>query len=332
MSNAQQDPDEQQHDHPTPAETEVASSPPPEDVQSEAEPGLTAGETSSSPDLTEEEIEKARQETPLNADITFEVIRRRGEEELARPLAALFFSGLAAGLSMGFSLLTEGLLHTYLPDAPWTPLVSKLGYSVGFLMVILGSQQLFTENTLTAIIPLLARRSRKALGQVARLWGVVLAANLIGALIFAWGISGTTVLDPAVQESLHVISLVAAEGSTWQLILQGVFAGWLIALMVWMLPATQGGKTGIIVLLTYLIGIGGFPHIIAGSVEVLYAVVQGGLPWSNYLLHWAPATLLGNVIGGVALVSALNYAQVFAGGGRRRKHITIRESGPWRMR
>lgn len=290
------------------------------------------GESSSSPDLTEEEVEKARQETPLNADITFEVIRRRGEEELARPLTALFFSGLAAGLSMGFSLLAEGLLHTYLPEAAWTPLVSKLGYSVGFLMVILGSQQLFTENTLTAIIPLLYRRSRRALIDVARLWGVVLLANLLGALIFAWGISGTAVLDPAARESLYVIGLLAAEGTAWQLILQGIVAGWLIALMVWMLPATQGGKTAIIVLLTYLIGLGGFPHIIAGSVEVLYAVVRGGLPWGDYLLHWAPATLLGNVIGGVALVSALNYAQVFAGGGRQRDRVPITRPGPWQVR
>ena len=330
MTNRETDPEHTDPDARSPAETEIASSPSP-GVTDQAKPGGTA-EGSASPDLTEEEIEKARQETPLNADITFEVIRRRGEEELARSLKALFFSGLAAGLSMGFSLLAEGLLHAYLPEAAWTPLVSKLGYSVGFLMVILGSQQLFTENTLTAIIPLLSRKTRSALVDVAQLWGVVLLANLLGALIFAWGISGTTVLDPTARESLHVISLIAAEGTVWQLILQGIFAGWLIALMVWMLPATQGGKTAIIVLMTYLIGLGGFPHIIAGSVEVLYAVVHGGLPWTEYLLRWAPATLLGNVIGGVALVSALNYAQVFAGGGRRRDRVPVRRTGPWNVR
>ncbi len=328
---------------PTPPDDRDPSDPPPhgsdagdadtrKPEESREPDGAAVVESSSSPDLTEEEIEKARQETPLNADITFEVIRRRGEEELARPLAALFFSGLAAGLSMGFSLLAEGFLHTFLPDAGWAPLVSKLGYSVGFIMVILGSQQLFTENTLTAIIPLLARRTRSALVDVLQLWGVVLAANLIGAFIFAWGVSNASVLDPAVHESLHVIGLVAADGTIWQLILQGIMAGWLIALMVWMLPATQGGKTWIIVLMTYLIGLGGFPHIIAGSVEVLYAVAHNGLPWSRYLLHWAPATLLGNVIGGVALVSALNYAQVFAGGGRRRERVAVTRRVPWRKR
>ena len=283
-----------------------------------------------SPELTEEEIEKAEQETPLNADITYEVIRRRGEEELGRPSAALFFSALAAGLSMGFSLVAEGLLTTFLPTADWAPLVTKLGYSVGFLMVILGSQQLFTENTLTAVIPLLSRRTRSAFRNVGRLWSVVLLANLIGAAVFAWGIANTSTLEPQVHESLRVIGLHAAEGSLLELVLKGIFAGWLIALMVWMLPATRGSKTIIIMLMTYLIGLGGFPHIVAGSVEVLYSVAVGDLPLADYLLRYAPATLVGNVLGGVALVSALNYAQVTAGGGKRQgapPWVSSRE--PW---
>ncbi|MDX1675840.1 MAG: hypothetical protein R3314_13690, partial [Longimicrobiales bacterium] len=69
------------------------------------------------------------------------------------------------------------------------------------------------------------------------------------------------------------------------------------------------------------------------SVEVLYAVVHGGLPWTEYVFRWAPATLLGNVIGGVALVSALNYAQVFAGGGRRTDRVpAVKQNGPWDLR
>jgi formate/nitrite transporter FocA (FNT family) len=293
--------------------------------------GVAEPEAGETPDLSEQEIEKAEQETPLNADITYEVIRRRGEEELARPSAALFFSALAAGLSMGFSLLAEGFLHTYLPDAEWSPLVSKLGYSVGFLMITLGNQQLFTENTLTAIIPLLGRRTRSAFLNVCRLWGVVLLANLLGATVFAWGVAETGVLNPEFHESLRVIGLHAAEGGWLQLVLQGIFAGWLIALMVWMLPASTS-QISIVVILTYLIGLGGFPHIIAGSIEVLYSVAQGDLALSEYLVRWAPATLLGNVIGGVALVSALNYAQVFAGGGRSRgKKWARRPMPPWRI-
>ncbi len=289
-------------------------------------------ERGSSPELTEQEIEKAEREAPLNADITYEVIRRRGEEELSRPSAALFFSGLAAGLSMGFSLVAEGLLRTHLPDAPWSTLVSKLGYSVGFLMITLGSQQLFTENTLTAIIPLLSRRSGSALLNVARLWAVVLGANLLGAAIFALGTSHTPVLDGPVQAALLQIGTEAASGSWLQLLLQGVFAGWLIALMVWMLPAAQGGQVPIIVMMTYLIGVGGFPHIVAGSVEVIYAVGADGLTWADYALRYAPPTLAGNVVGGVALVSALNYAQVIAGGGRPKRTGALSGSRRWRFR
>ncbi len=285
-----------------------------------------------SPDLSEQEIEKAEREAPMNADITFEVIRRRGEEELSRPSAALFFSGLAAGLSMGFSLVSEALLSTHLPDAGWTPLVSKLGYSVGFLMITLGSQQLFTENTLTAIIPLLSRRTRSALLDVARLWAVVLAANLIGAVIFALGAADTTVFDPPTKAALLAIGVDAASGTGTQLFLQGIFAGWLIALMVWMLPATQGGQVPIIVTMTYIIGLGGFPHIVAGSVEVLYAVGADGLSWADYALRYAPPTLVGNVVGGVALVSALNYAQVIAGGGRRAAAAARLTGARWRFR
>ena len=289
-------------------------------------------ETPTSPALSDEEIERAEQETPLNADITYEVVRRRGEEELARPSAALFFSGLAAGLSMGFSLVAEGLLRRYLPEAAWVPLVSKVGYSVGFLMITLGSQQLFTENTLTAIIPLLSRRTREAFTNVGRLWAVVLFANLLGAALFAWGIVHTPVFDPGVRAVFATIGAEAARGSWPQLLLQGVFAGWLIALMVWMLPATQGGKTGIVVLMTYLIGLGGFPHIIAGSVEVLYMVALDELTWGHYLLRYATPTLIGNVVGGVALVSALNYAQVTAGGGRRRpRKDWFRRQRPWQI-
>src|SRR5919112_2696053 len=111
------------------------------------------------PELEEQEKKKADEEESLNANITYEVIRREGEQELGRSPQALAWSGLAAGLSMGFILVAEGLLRSHLPEASWRPLVAKLGYSVGFLIVILGSQQLYTENTLTPIVPLMARKS-----------------------------------------------------------------------------------------------------------------------------------------------------------------------------
>src|SRR3954454_9630144 len=120
----------------------------------------------------------ADERTAPSGKVVYKAILKEGEEELERPSAALFWSGLAAGLSMGFSMVAEGLLTAHLPDAPWRPLVAKLGYSVAFLIVVLGRQQLFTENTLSPVLPLLKRKDRATAANVLRLWGVVLAANL----------------------------------------------------------------------------------------------------------------------------------------------------------
>jgi len=92
--------------------------------------------------------QKAKDEETLDAAATHEVVRIEAEKELERTASALAWSGLAAGLAMGFSFVTEGVLRSKLPDADWRPLIAKLGYPVGFLIVILGSQQLYTENTL----------------------------------------------------------------------------------------------------------------------------------------------------------------------------------------
>src|SRR5829696_3118155 len=185
------------------------------------------------PELEEKEKRKADEEQSLNASITYEVVRREGEKELERSPQALAWSGLAAGLSMGFILVAEGLLRSHLPDAPWRPLIAKLGYSVGFLIVILGSQQLYTENTLTPIVPLLTRKSGEMLGRVLRMWGIVLVTNLVGTILFAWVVARTTVFDMEVHTAFLGVAREALRGDFATTLLRAIFAGWLIALLVW---------------------------------------------------------------------------------------------------
>jgi formate/nitrite transporter FocA (FNT family) len=192
-------------------------------------------------------------------------------------------------------------------------LLTNLGYPFGFLIVIIGRQQLFTENTLTAIIPLLARRNLTTFVSVLRLWAVVLAANLVGAHLFAWVVSNTPMFSPEIQHALREVALRAAAVSFGSAILRGIFAGWLIAMVVWMLAASSHGKVGIIVILTYVVGLSGLTHVIVGSVEVLFLVMIGAKSWFSYLAGYMIPTLIGNIIGGVSLVSAVNHAQVVAG-------------------
>ncbi len=263
--------------------------------------------------LRRSERRRAAERTAPGPQVVHEAIRREGEEELSRSSHALFWSGVAAGLSMGFSLVGEAVLESALPQAAWRPLVAKLGYSLGFVFVVLGRQQLFTETTLTAVLPLLVRPSRERLLQVARVWGVVLAANVLGALLFAVALRPEGLLTPEQHRTMAEIGAHALAPGPAMLLVRGVFGGWLIALMVWLLPASAGSRFFVIVVVTWLVGAGEFAHSVAGSVDVLYRVVAGDTGVGEYLLRFLLPVLVGNSLGGVALVAALNHAQVVAG-------------------
>ena len=261
--------------------------------------------------LSRDEEHEVRKRSALRAAVVFETVRREGETEASRPALALGFSGLAAGLSMGASLVGTGVLQAYLPDAPWRPLVANLGYTLGFLIVILGRQQLFTENTLTAILPVLddPNKGLKFL-QMLRLWGIVLVTNLIGAAIFAEVVAKTAMFDPRVKAAFLTIGLHALHPTFAEIVWRGILAGWLIALVVWLLPAADAQRVWIIVMITWLVGAAGLSHIIAGSVEGLYAVAAGDWSWSAYVGGFLVPVFIGNSIGGVGLVAILNYGQV----------------------
>jgi formate-nitrite transporter family protein len=277
------------------------------------------------PELTEKQREEAEERTSVSVDVVHEAIRHDGEEELKRPVSALAWSGLAAGLSMGFSFVGQALLYAHLPDNAWRPLVSNLGYPLGFLIVIIGRQQLFTENTLTAIIPLLARRNVSTLLRVARLWAVVLAANLVGAHLFAWVVGNTPMFKPDVQAGMLALAKQAAEVTFGAAVLRGIFAGWLIAMVVWMLAAVETGRVAVIVILTYTVGVANLTHIIAGAVEVLFLPMVGARSWVSIAWGYLLPTLIGNIIGGTSLTAAVNHAQVVAGLGGRKKRRLVSE-------
>ncbi len=270
-----------------------------------------ADQDGSAPNLSETEQRAAEEQKRPRAAVIHEAVRAGGEEELERTVSSLAWSGIASGLSMGFSLVAEGLLRSYLPETHWRPLIAKLGYPFGFLIVVIGRQQLYTENTLTAMLPFMHAPSSEKLLKLLRLWAIVLVANLIGALIFAFVAGKTGAFRPEFKTAFSAIGREAQEGSFWMLMLRGVFAGWLIALMAWLIPASaKSSEVAIIVALAYVVGLAGLPHIIAGSVEVLYTIATGETTWGAYLGHYMVPTLVGNTIGGAMLVAWLNHAQV----------------------
>src|SRR5665647_896483 len=146
--------------------------------------------------ISEREIEDVEEMSSPRSPVIYEVVRRLGDEEMERPTTSLWWSGVAAGLSISFSLLAQAILESHLPDAPWRPLVSSFGYSVGFLMVVLGRQQLFTESTITVVLPLFKDISWVNIWRMGRLWAIVLAANFAGTFIAAMSVSYTHLTLP----------------------------------------------------------------------------------------------------------------------------------------
>jgi formate/nitrite transporter FocA (FNT family) len=242
----------------------------------------------------------------------YDVVRRNGEEELERPASSLMWSGIAAGILISFSVLTEAILRSGLPDAPWRFLVENVGYSFGFLLVILGRMQLFTENTITTVLPVAARREGRQAVVMTRLWAIVLAANLVGALIAAAFMAYSGAFSGEILAIVRDLSQHATGWSATEAFARAVPAGILIAALVWMMPAQTGNDVLLIVLFTWLIAIGDFAHVIAGSVEMWFLILLGELEALRAAFSFFMPVLLGNIIGGTAVFTLLAWAQVQA--------------------
>jgi formate/nitrite transporter FocA (FNT family) len=263
-----------------------------------------------SPHLEEEQKKQAEESAPLRATVIHEVIRKEGQDDLELGIATLLWSGLAAGLSMGFSYATQALLKSALPHEAWAHILASFGYVVGFAIVVLGRQHLFTESTLSAVLPVLTTRTGEMVLKMLRLWGIVLAANMVGTWIFAGVLAYANPLGPDTIPSLASLSAESLSNGFGETLVKAVFAGWLIALMVWLLPTAGPAKIVIIALLTWVVALGKLSHIIAGSAEAAYGIFTGAATIGDYLMKFFVPTLIGNLIGGVALVSMLNHAPV----------------------
>ncbi|MBV8908649.1 MAG: formate/nitrite transporter family protein [Sphingomonas sp.] len=260
--------------------------------------------------LSDREIEEADDRSSTSAKVVHEAIRLEGQEELERPNSSIAWSGLAAGLTMGCSMLGQGMLQAALPDAPWRELVASFGYTLGFIFVTMARQQLFTETTLTVMLPVLHRTH--GLGDVVRYWSIVFVANIIGTILFAAAASIPQVFSAEAVRAFTELGGRAVEPGFIMVLVKGVFAGWLIALMVWLMPAASSAKFFVIIAVTWLIAAGHFSHVIAGSAEAAFAALHGVTGWDRYLVGFLLPALIGNSIGGVVFVALLNHAQVKA--------------------
>jgi formate/nitrite transporter FocA (FNT family) len=257
-----------------------------------------------------EKIEVDEDRLPSRAMAIHEHIRQDGEKELERDAMALLWSAIAAGLSMGASLLAKGIFHVHLADVPGGFLLENLGYTFGFVIVIMARQQLFTENTVTAVLPVMHSPTSGNAVLLMRLWSVVLLGNLIGTGVAAWAFEYMPIFDEATRDAFVKIGMDVMKNTPAEMFANAIISGWIIATMVWMFPSAGSAKIVVIILMTWLIALADTTHIVVGSVEVLYLIFSGTLHWSHFLWPFALPTLAGNICGGTLIFALLSHAQI----------------------
>ena len=249
------------------------------------------------------------EQTRATALDIYERVCDDARDEIDRPWSSLAYSGMFAGFTIGAAPLAYALGLSSLEGATAALLVAALLYPVGYVAVILGRGSFFTENTLYPVV--LTLRESSALRGTARLWAIVYATNQAGAALFAVLIVAGGVLASGAEEELVALGESALGKDFLDVFLAGVVTGWLLALVAWLVEASEHtiGQIAAIWSLTFLVAFGSFDHSIASSVTGLAAIVDGSESVGAWLLWLLPATL-GNIAGGVGIVSLINYGQV----------------------
>lgn len=242
---------------------------------------------------------------------------REGMNELNRPAGGLFLSALSAGLDIGFGPLLMAVMITLssgqLPE-PVTELLLANLYAVGFVFVVMGRSELFTEHTTLAVLPVLDGQA--SVGSLARLWGIVYVANIIGGMAFAaFAVYVGPSLEVVDVAAFGEIGLALTEHPIGPLTAGAVLAGWLMGLLSWLVAAARDtiSRLFFVWIIAASIGIAHLPHSIAGTVEVLMALFSGaGVTPMDYLRFLLAATV-GNAVGGAIFVALLKYGHVVRG-------------------
>ena len=247
-----------------------------------------------------------------SAEEIYQQVARNAKAELKRSSTSLAISGVTGGLFMGLSALGVGIIVATLGNSSSAFVISRMFYPLGFIVVILGRSQLFTENTLYPVALVLAEK--KQIWNTLRLWAIVLPSNIFGAFLFAMLISLTHALPEHIVHAIGQLGVDATNSPAGAVFWSGVMGGWIIATTAWLVSGSHSitGSVMIIWILTFVVGLGSFAHCIATSGEIITSVLTHRVPWWFYP-RWLGPAVAGNICGGVLMVTLLEYGQAVMG-------------------
>jgi formate/nitrite transporter FocA (FNT family) len=259
----------------------------------------------------------------FSADEIFQRIIVAADEEMTSGTRELYFSGLAAGFAITVTFLLYASLYA---STGGDPIMSALLYPLGFIFIILGDYQLYTENTLPPVALTLERLA--SVPSLLRIWGVVLVANLSGGLLGALALSTTSVLSPEAAAAAGGFAQKAIETPWWTLFSKAVFAGLIVAGVVWVDYSLRDSisRLALVYVAFLAIPFGNLYHVVVSATEMLFLVFNGELALTVGIWEFVLPVLLGNSIGGVVLVTVVNYFQT-----TERRLESARKEGPDRQ-
>lgn len=266
-------------------------------------------DSGSGPSPDREEIEELK---AADAKEVHRAVREEGEEEVNRPAASLLWSGLAAGFAINASLLAEAALESHIGESSWRTLIVSLGYPLGFVIVILGRMQFFTESTITAMLPLVTRPSWWTLKRTLRLWLLVILANLAGTALTTLALTQLPMIDASLRDGMVSVSEVILRHDAVATFWTAIPAGFMIASIAWMLPNAREQSFLVIFAITYAVGVTGLSHSVVGSAEAFTLMWTGRVDVAGALFTLIAPAVIGNLVGGAGLFAVLAHGQVRA--------------------
>ncbi|MDA8052633.1 MAG: formate/nitrite transporter family protein [Deltaproteobacteria bacterium] len=239
-----------------------------------------------------------------------------GQTRLNRTWLEMSMSGLIAGMNVTFGIIASSYVAG--ATAPFvganiSKIFGALFFPIGFIFLMIGKSELFTENFLVPVTSVIAKKNK--IGSLFKLWSLTLIGNMAGIFIFALAIAGSLnqLVPSFVVSHIHSVANSYMSKSPFVMVLSAIFAGWLITLMTWLLIASRGtlARIFIIWIVGFLIFLNSFSHIVVASSEILIAINTGShISYLSWLYPYVPLTIIGNMIGGLFFVTILQYLQI----------------------
>ena len=262
-------------------------------------------------------IEADADATSTSAETILARTIEEGLAELERPSDGLFLSALTAGFELGTGLFFMAIVWTFTTGVyaePTREFVVALAYASGYVFVVLGRTELFTEHTTLAVLPVLDGRA--SFGELGRLWGLVYLGNIVATTVFA---AVAVALGPALgvvkPAAFAGIAKLVTAHSPAVLFAGAVFVGWLMGLLAWLVEGAEndGARAFVVILITFGIGIAHLPHPIAGNLKALMGLFAGTGVSLAFYGTFLVTTLCGSAVGGAVFVALLKYGHVVRG-------------------